>query len=506
MHKDCNINYSKVHTNPRSHMNTKSIVRSLLCMLIGMAALMGCNDDVLDTVPKTSIPEEEAYSTPGKIQAQVNNLYGQLQSATLYGGRLIVFNEQRADEFGQNDGNAAAGSAIWNQNVASTSEYINNVWAAGYAAINAANILIDKLKNGTVVSDSLERLYTGEAKFVRALSYFNLVQTYAKSYYLDKDGLGLPMRITPITGAGFNDMARSSVSEIYAQIVQDLNEAETALPANYSTATLNATRAKKASAIALKTRVYLHKGDYASVITEAQKLVPAAPPFQYTVGNLTQRLETNLGNVFSGSYVGSEAIFTIPFANTTTETPPSQSSLAYNYLGQPIIFLAANGVVSDPVFSTAADARSALVSLNSAKQKVLRKFAITTAPFRDFVPVIRYAEILLNYAEAAARTNDLARATQLLGAVRNRAHPAYVFPDAAVSTQDALIETILTERRVEFVGEGFRLGDLQRLGRALPAKVGAIGTAPQVLPTASNYIWPIPSGEISTNKLCQLNP
>jgi len=480
----------------------RCVTTALICVMIAA----GCDDDVLNTVPKTTIPEEDAFSTPGKIQAQVNNLYGQLQSATFYGGRLIVFNEQRADEFGQNDGNAAAGSAVWNQNVASTSEYINNVWSAGYSAINAANILMDKLKDGNVVSDSLERLYTGEAKFVRALSYFNLVQTYAKSYYLDKDGPGLPLRVTPITGAGFNDMARSSVAEIYTQMLQDLNDAEVALPANYATATLNATRAKKATAVALKTRVYLHKGEYSNVITEAQKLVPAAPPFQYTVGNLTQRLEASVAAVFSGSYIGTEAIFTVPFANTTTETPPSQSSLAYNYLGQPIIFLAANGVVSNPVFTTPADGRSSLVSTNSANQKVLRKFSITTAPFRDFVPVIRYAEVLLNYAEAAARTNDLAKATQLLSAVRNRAHPAYVFPDASVSTQEALIETILTERRVEFVGEGFRLGDLQRLGRTIPAKVGAIGTAPQVPPTSSNYIWPIPSGEISTNKLIELNP
>lgn len=73
-------------------------------------------------------------------------MYGQLQNQNFYGGRFIVFNEQRGDEFGQNDGNAATGSAVWNQNVASTNEYINNVWSAGYTAINASNILIEQLK------------------------------------------------------------------------------------------------------------------------------------------------------------------------------------------------------------------------------------------------------------------------------------------------------------------------------------------------------------------------
>jgi starch-binding outer membrane protein, SusD/RagB family len=69
-----------------------------------------------------------------------------------------------------------------------------------------------------------------------------------------------------------------------------------------------------------------------------------------------------------------------------------------------------------------------------------------------------------------------------------------------------LIGTILTERRIELLGEGFRLFDLQRKLQTLPSKTGSIGTAPLVLLTSSNYIWPIPSGEISANKLMVANP
>jgi starch-binding outer membrane protein, SusD/RagB family len=114
--------------------------------------------------------------------------------------------------------------------------------------------------------------------------------------------------------------------------------------------------------------------------------------------------------------------------------------------------------------------------------------------------------VLLNYAEAAANMGDLTKAQALLSAVRNRADASYVFPDVAVQSKEALVNTILTERRIELVGEGFRLGDLQRRGQKIPAKIGAIGTAPEVLPSASNYIWPIPSGELSTNKLIVANP
>jgi starch-binding outer membrane protein, SusD/RagB family len=475
--------------------------KNILFSLLFLAGFTSCESDFLNTTPKTTIPESEAYSTPGKLLAQVNNLYSQVQNPSFYGGRFIVFNEQRADEFGQTDGNASTGSAVWSQNVASTNDFVNNVWSAGYTAINASNILISKLSGTTVVTDAVAKNYTAEAKFIRALSYFSLIQTYAKPYVADKNGLGLPLRLAPITSSGSNDLARSSINEIYTQILKDLDEAEKDLPEAYATSLLNVSRAKKSTAIALKTRVYLVQGDYPKVILESQKIVSATAPFQYTAGGLTHKLESNFATIFGGSYTGSEAIFSIPFANSTTETPASQSALAFNYLGQPILFLTTAGIASNPALNSSSDARSSLISTNATKQKLLKKFSITTAPFRDYVPVIRYAEVLLNYAEATANANDLATATTLLKAVRNRSNPSFVFSATDIDTKDALLNTIMTERRIELLGEGFRLMDLQRKLQTLPAKIGSIGTAPLVKPDGKNYIWPIPSGEISVNKL-----
>lgn len=477
---------------------------ALLLSALGMG-FFSCEGDFLDTVPKTSIDEADAFSTPGKILAQVNNLYGQMQNPNFYGGRYIVFNEQRADEFGQNDGNAATGSAVWNQNVASTNEYINNVWSAAYTAINASNILISRLQTTNVISDSLAKRYMAEAKFVRALCYLSLVQTYSKPFNYDKSGLGLPLRLTPITGIGHNDLARSTIEEVYNQIIKDLDEAEAELPHAHASALLNTSRAHKSTAIALKTRVYLNMANHQKVVEEASKLVPSGPPYLYNNGGITHQLESNFASIFSGSYTGAEALFFMPFANSNTETPPSQFALAFNYLTQPIIFLATAGIVSHPALNDPADARAALIGTNAAKQKVLRKFTTTTAPFKDYVPVIRYAEVLLNYAEAAAKLNDLNTSASLLKAVRNRSNPNFVFADEDIQTTDKLVSTILTERRIEFLGEGLRLQDLQRNLLTLPAKTGSIGTAPEVPISAKNYIWPIPSGELSTNRLCLPN-
>lgn len=476
-----------------------------IILVSGLFLWSSCEKDFLDVDPKTNIPDAEAFSTPSKILAQVNNLYGQIQNPNFYGGRFIVFNEQRADEFGQNDGNAATGSAIWNQNAASTSEYINNVWSAAYTAINAANILMAQLENTSVIPDSLAQLYIGEAKYIRAFCFLNLVQTYAKPYNQDKTALGVPLRLTPITSSGHNDLVRSPVEEVYQQVIKDLDEAEAALPVAYATSVLNASRAHKATAIALKTRVFLNMAEFTKVIAEAQKLVPLNPPFLYQSGNITHQLESSIANVFTSNYTGPETLFSIIFANSTTETPPAQFALAFNYITQPIIFLAKEGIGYHPVMSDPEDARSLLTSINVAKHKILTKFRTTTAPFSDYIPVIRYAEVMLNYAEAAAQTGDLDQAKKLLTSVRQRSNPNYQFADADVDTKDKLLQTIITERRIEFLGEGIRLQDLQRNVMALAAKTGSIGKAPEVLPTAKNYIWPIPSGELSTNKLCVPN-
>jgi hypothetical protein len=481
------------------------IPKFLLAGTLALTTLTACKKNLLDTAPETSISDAAAFSTPAKILAQVNNLYAQLEKEAFYGGRYPITNEQRGEEFSQNDANSATGALAWGQNVSPSTDLVNNLWSQAYKTINSANIIIDGITKTNVITAEVAQQYTAEAKFVRALSYFSLVQTYAKPYALDKASLGVPLRFAAETGQGNNDLARSSVAEVYTQIVKDLNEAEAGLPNAYTTALLNTTRAHKATAIALKTRVYLVQNDYTSVATEAAKIVPATAPYQFVSGTLMHKLEASIATVFNGSYTGAEALFFLPFSNTTTETPGSQSSLAYTYLGQPIVQLNTAAIVANPVFSTASDARSGLITVNATGQKLLKKFSIITAPYRDYIPVIRYAEVLLNYAEAAAENNDVAKATALLSAVRNRSDAAYSFPAASVDTKAALINTILTERRIELLGEGQRVSDLQRRLQTLPAKTGPAGSAPAVPTTAANYIWPIPASELSANKLAVQN-
>jgi hypothetical protein len=483
----------------KSFYNTIPFGRSAIISLLVVGSMTSCRENLLNPLPLTSISTEAAYSSPEKILGQVNGLYAQLSSEAYYGGRHIIFNEQRGDEFSQNDGNNSTGANVWNQSITSSGNFVNSVWSAAYTTINSANILIENLGTSSVLPDDLRRSYIAEAKFLRAFAYFSLVQTYAKPYQQDNAAPALPLRLKAETSGGNNDLAFSTVAEIYAQILKDLNEAEADLPTVYPTTLLTASRAHKATAIALKTRVHLVKGDYAAVVTEAKKIVSENAPFQYTSGTLTHRLEANIETVFNGSYVGSEILFTLPFI-IPTEAPGLQASLAGNYLTPVIYFNTSGGIIGDPVFSdTSNDARKRLITSNATGQRLLRKFSKNSAPYTDFVPLIRYAEVLLNYAEAAAETNDLAKAKSLLEAVRKRSDASYSF---SVNTpKQDLINTILNERRIELLGEGFRTPDLLRRVQKLPGKIGNAGVAPEVLPSGGNYVWAIPSNELAYNTL-----
>jgi hypothetical protein len=117
----------------------------------------------------------------------------------------------------------------------------------------------------------------------------------------------------------------------------------------------------------------------------------------------------------------------------------------------------------------------------------------------DYAPVIRYAEVLLNYAEAIVRGGNAVtqKAVDLLNAVRTRSYPAGAYTLASFTDVKSYLDAMLLERSIEFLGEGLRNMDLLRTLSTIPAKPGVSSIAPGT-PT---YIWPIPSSELDINKL-----
>lgn len=485
----------------------KKTLKYLLFMGTGLVAFTSCHRDLLNPVPQTSVTDASAFSTASRIQGQVLGLYSALKSGQFYGGRAVIYGDIKGEEFLNETSNLITGADVWSENPTNSATAVVNLWSQAYFTINSVNVFLDGMAGGgsAVVGTTLSANYIGEAKLIRALCYYTLLQFYARPY-ADGSGSkpGLPLRLTAIKGTGFSDLARSTVAEVYAQILKDLNDAEAGLPLTYSAGAYNnTTRAHRNTAIALKTRVYLSMQNYPAVITEANKIVSTSAPFVASTG-VAHALQSDITKVFTTPYTTTESIFSMPMTTTTGDYPGTQNGLGYYYsptatnggTGNGEYSLNPNGIVGDAGW-TANDKRKTFIK-TSGSGSSMRYWLIkypTGGVFTDYVPVIRYSEVLLNLAEALARTNGLdARAVALVNAVRQRSDATVTI---APATATDLINAILKERRIEFLGEGLRNGDLMRLLLTIPAK----GTAAVKSASDPGYIWPISSSELALNRL-----
>jgi starch-binding outer membrane protein, SusD/RagB family len=479
----------------------KYIISFCLCSLLTIS----CNKDLLTPVPQTSITDITSFDTPERVLNQARSMYQALKNGNFYGGRYIVWGDVRGEDFINETTNVVTGFDVWNLNPTGTSQNsIKNLWSQAYYTINLCNLFLDGMaaKGSAVVGTALSNNYLGEARLIRALSYYSLLQLYARPF-ADGSGSkpGLPLRLTGIKGSGYSDLARSTVSVIYNQILNDLNFAETNLPLTNASAELNTTRAHRNTAIALKTRVYLTMQNYAAVILEANKIVAqSVAPFSATSG-VAHALQPVITTVFT-TYNTTESIFSLPMSTVAGDNPGTQNQLGFYFvrngstLGSAEYSLNPSGILGNPNWGAADVRKTALVFTNAATSKKYVSKYPGASPYTDYPPVIRYAEVLLNLAEALARSNAGvdARALALVNAVRQRSDPATT---VVATTQQQLIDAILLERRIELLGEGLRNNDLMRLLQTIPAK----GSVAAKSPTETGYIWPISADEMSLNRL-----
>lgn len=475
-----------------------------------------CSKENLDPVPKTSLSDLSVFDTKDRVVAQVNGLYSFMKSGQFLGGRYLVYNDIRADNFIPNSNNGVTNFATWNHSLVSSTNEVNNCWGAIYAAVNAINVFIEGLdaawssgKLSGKITEAEKNQYMSEALTLRGMSYFYLLQLYAQPYNKNNGSdPGVPLRIKAYKNSADNDLARSSVAEVYAQILADLNAAEPLAISSYGTnassALLNTTRIHKNTIIAFKTRVYLHMNNFASVVSESAKIVPAAAPFVAPTG-VPNALNPTFAGIWASPYTTVESMLSMPF--TATNLPGTQNSLAVYYhpsSSESYFLVTAPGSLYTQI--NAADSRK-LLFVTSGSKTYIGKFTNYTSPV-DYAPVIRYAEVLLNRAEALVRSgnNVTQAAVDLLNAVRGRSFQAGTYTLASFATVQSFIDAVMLERNIEFLGEGIRNFDLMRTVSTIPGKNGtafAMGLVSSVAPSDPTYVWPLPSNEANQNKLLQ---
>jgi hypothetical protein len=502
-----------------------------------LVSIQSCN--VTDVSPTTNLSQESAF-LPTTIPITMAGLYDAAQTGyydPLNGTALQVrgypfgsANVQQADMRGADLMNLAAFYAFTYNGTYNTASANNvNMWLTIYSLINQCNFVIDgvqKARNSGTLSATLANGYEAEARFLRALSYHELLIHFARPYS-DNNGnnSGVPIRDFPIISqadvAKASSVGRSTVAQVYTFILQDLDFAETN-GFNRSFFTISpqfVSRATKGAAIALKTRIKLHQQDWAGVIAEAVKLATGTGP-TFTAPSAVggYALQSAPQGPFTNNTT-TESIFSIE--HNAQDNPSVNGGLANMYLPNSGT-IAGRGLVSispliwnNPLWLATDLRRTTLTIQNAGDRPYVYKFRDFTNR-TDFNPILRYAEVLMNYAEAEAQLNgNTTLALNLLNAIRNRAvtAPANQFTSFANTT--ALLDAIYMERRIEFLGEGRAWPDIHRRKLDVPAKVleaagtvasfnAASGTYPSTgvlsIPYSDyRYLWPIPAVEIANN-------
>lgn len=488
----------------------KNIIK--ITVIFTLLLTIGCSKELLDPVPQTSLSDLTVFDNKARVEAQVNGMYDALKAAQFLGGRYFVYNDVRAENFIPKSSNLVTNFATWNHTVISSTNEVQNLWGAAYNAINTINIFLEGLEaawtggklTGKVTQAEYDQ-YKSEALALRAISYFSILQLYAKPYSMNTGANpGLPLRLKAEKSSAGNELARSTVAEVYTQILKDLNDAEALAISTYGNALLNNTRIHKNSIVAYKTRVYLHMQNYAAVLTESAKIVSANAPFTATSG-VAFALSSTFAAIWASPFTTAESIFSMPM--TATDNPGSQNSLPYYYYPTTSESYYLNTQAGTAyAMMDAADVRKTSLIANSGNF-FLAKFTDPTT-HTNSAPVIRYAEVLLNRAEAIVRAGGSVTqgAVDLLNAVRTRSFAAGAYTLASFATAADFYTAIINERNMEFLGEGIRNMDIMRLQLTIPAKSGGtMGNVLAIAPGSASYIWPIPTSELTLNSLMTPN-
>jgi starch-binding outer membrane protein, SusD/RagB family len=471
-------------------------IAPLVALALATVTMVGCDKDLLSPVPQTTLSDASAFQSASRIQQQVFGVYSAIKSGQFLGGRAHVYQDVRGEEWVNVTTNGVTALGVWNFSVTDGDNQVENYWSAGYAAINRANVVLEGIDaNPTVITAATANAYRGEVRFCRALSYFYLQSLYARRPFNADAGasLSVPLRLTANKSPEGAALARSTQAQIFTQILDDLNFAEANLPATYGSAgDSNVARAHKNAAIAMKMRVYMHMNRWADVITEGNKIVSAAAPFQSPI-NIVHRLNPAVLTTFR-TYTTPESIFSMPMA--VTNSPGGQNGLGQYWTAE--FGLINTGIISNTGWMTADARRTNFITPASGSNPA--RWTKFNDDLNNYVPILRYAEVMLNLAEALARQSAGvdARALALLNAVRQRSDATVTF---APASKDELIGLILTERRIELLGEGFRSLDIMRQNITFPAK-GSVGSVPT---SSVSYVWPIPASEMLLNSLMVRN-
>lgn len=451
----------------------------ILLFFVCSLLFFSCKKFVEIPPPKNQLVASAVFTDSANATAAVVGLYiSMVQNFELgfASGGITVYSGLCADELKLSSSNNTDELDFYNNSISPNNSINGNLWIKAYNLIYATNACIQGLSETTSISKSAKNQLLGEAKFVRAFIYFNLINLYG----------AIPL----ITTTDYREnqvLPRASEEATYSQIILDLKDAQTLLMTNY--VTNDRIRPNLYTALFLLSKVYLYQKNWVESESAATEVINSG---LYT-------LESDLNNVFLAT--SDEAIWKISPVIPGLETwegyflVPGNSSAPPSYIITNTLLDGFTGTDQRVLYWINAN------TINGQQYYYPYKYKLgydgEPSPKENLI-VFRLAEEYLIRAEARAQQDNISDALADLNVVRTRAG----IPGVAVTNQSDLLSSIQHERQLELFSEwGNRWFDLKRT-----YTVNSVMSAlkPNWQPT--DTLFPIPQTEINSNPFLTQNP
>ena len=478
--------------------------------MIGLLTIaQSCSKDFLVEYPTSQQAPGDIKKLPD-VKIVLNGAYDLMQSTSYLNNNYITRNDMRSDDYQIPDFGRLEDEYRYDFDEQNSR---SDIWRRPYEIIRQVTSILGMLENietETSNDEETKQDFIGQCLTIRALAHFSLCSSYGLPYSHNAgNNLGIPIVTTLL--ATDAKTTRSTVAEVYSQIINDLTEAIPKLKGEKNVGKLNVWAAKT-----LLARVYLYKEENDNAYATAVDVINNSP---YSLMTRTEYV-----NSWSMDY-SSESIFSC--INSAADNAGGES---INNLSDPEgygQFMASQDLI-DLVNSDHDDIRNAMLYIDqlsvigdpttygrilkypgkgNTKSVLVDHFEGSGAPVESSetsnVAIFRLSELYLIAAEAAVKGGG-SNADLYLNAIVERANPA-----ATVSVADVTLDRVLTERRKELMGEGHRFFDLTRnkLNIVRSASVRASGISARMQIPYDDYqvVFAIPLAELNINPI-QQNP
>jgi hypothetical protein len=477
----------------------------VLAVVLLAFSLAGCDQFNLDQAqPTTSISLDQTISSQAGFNGLLISMYDRLQNPNLYGQQYMLYPDALAD-----NANLVPQSSTNRYPTVVANAPFSHMGGYGllYSTINEANNILEDIGSLDLQAENPQAIrdrIRGEARFLRALAYFDLVRVYGyipgsidgRQREIDDFSLGVPFRTDPTrSAADAQPKPRVENTQIYDQVLADFRAADSLLAGNPDVRPAP-NRVTAATAAGLLSRVHLYLGNWSLAEENATRAL------SLTGASVVDARSADFEGAWEAStYPGSVFELSMQQGNDATTADNSLQSLTFGAGGG---FFAYEVLPSENVRSLypSNDARRSLFATDPNGNIYLEKYQGTIAQFTDRIPLLRVSELYLNRAEARAQLNEPTDAQSDLNYIRVRRNLSRITPSGS-----DLLDAILQERRREFLFEGKRFFTLKRYAQDIPkpqrnSSIDYDGP----LQERRLVLSPLPSGEVQANPQLEQNP